>query len=387
MSGQVGKKALDAKARRSSLHKGIIPVLVLLYLGSINIAVHGQTVYGGPRELVESFYPFLPMELGWKGTGLWALPQAPKGQAIIVHVPDDGIDSAKLKAFFDLDIAYIDDFVSKGGRLVKQAEPGPGTRLLFVAGPDTQTISRGFTEDLQLREGLLWVTDGYARLAVIPPQDQPATYTTTTAHFRYSRSGHRGWTDDEALGLLEAAYAWYSAFFGFSPVDSIEVDDHLADYPPLHPAPGEVFKNPPSHSSTGPRTAKITLGLRDNYGLAPREHDMGCHYLAHELLHCWLDARLASEYQYAEPLTQFLAQRFLVENSYITKGSYVLDMEGRRRKIAQGVASDIDLMVLKLDELWNTDEEACIELLRKASPALLKGNGSARKLLKGTLGK
>lgn len=304
-----------------------------------------------------------------------------------MHVPNDGIDPSKTKTLFDLEIPYVDQFVSSGNRLVKRAERGQGQKLLFIAGPDIRTITEGFVEDKQLRDSLLWITDGFARLSVIPPKDQSAAYSATTAHFSYSRNGHRGWTDEDALGLLETAYAWYSEFFGFSPVDTVEVDDHLADFPPADSKPGEILKNPPYKKTTGARAAKLVFGLRENYGLTPREHDMGYHFLSHELLHCWLDPNRSSEYEYAEPLTQFLAQRFLLENDYITKGSYELDMEDRRKRTAEGKSTDIDRLVLKLDALWIADEDACKALLRRASPALMKGDGSAARIIRKALGK
>lgn len=71
---------------------------------------------------------------------------------------------------------------------------------------------------------------------------------------------------------------------------------------------------------------------------------MGKHFFAHELLHGWYCPRQASDADFAEPLTQYLTQRFLVEKGFVSRLSCDDDVRGRKATAEAG--REIDRLFL-----------------------------------------
>ncbi|MBL8967108.1 MAG: hypothetical protein JNG85_08865 [Spirochaetaceae bacterium] len=312
--------------------KKILLSLVLLSFGLCAISLHGQ-VLAGTRKQVEVLSRLMPQSQGRRGM---SVPR-PEGYA--------------------------------GGPLVVLRNEAAG--YLLIGARDLETLKKA-PADKEAGQGLLWITKG---LAQAPTAELVSTgdFSASFGDFRYSRSGARCWTDQEIIDLLVAADAWFGAFFGSDPNDLVRVTDQDGGY-----YPGTRADKPPAiMKRAGGRGVEIDIYLPPGYGAYLAERDMAKHFFTHELLHSWYYPWRGSDDVYAEPLTQYLTRRFLLEKGYVAGLSF--DEDVRRRKASAAAGSEIDRYFLLFDEFRARDPAACDAFLREAAWTLAKrGNHTAR---------
>lgn len=340
-----------------------------------------QVLAGTSRKSVEAFYSVMPS--GWQGQALPDPLTYQGGPLVYVYVATDTrSDTSAIKDFFGFTIDTVKEKLLVNDIVVIRAGVKP---YLLIAAKNYSTLNSALL-DKDVQEGILWVTGGLARIGsssqVVVTQENTikatGKYSEKSGIFDYTRKNDRYWTDAYILGLLNASFDWYARFFGYKPADSITVTDSDITDPTIHGACGSL-------TYTSSRNARAVVKIEPGFGVIQSDYYGAIYIFAHEIAHCWYypgPGGDGKDIPYVEALTQYIAERFLLENGYISQAFFD---EFVKDRVARMDTNESFRLFVLVDKFYRTDKAAYIEFMKKAAKAFQKP-GTAEKLFVATFG-
>jgi hypothetical protein len=329
----------------------------------------------GSRSGVEFIASALSRDVAWTKQYIPEPTYYNGSPLIVVYIRGEKFSDTAAKGYFGVSVGSINSQLDTKDIVVIRNEE---KSFLLIAVKDGNALNSSLSNS-EVASGISWINERV--VGFLCPMKATGKFSTKFDVFTYTRDGDRRWSDTDIINLLSTAFKWYSNFFGYKPVDSITVTDTNVDFAANPSAANESACM--RYTGAGSRKTVVSITFKSGYGLTSREQDTAKHAFAHELLHSWFYPVKSADADYAEALTQYLTQVFLLENGFITQASF----DDRIQNYIHGNYSGApNKMILLIHNFYQTDKAACVEFMKKATKTLAKGGSYTTDLFKDAFG-